>query len=464
MVTVRLSREQMVLEISPSVIVMEQKNLQGPKFRQGNEVAIPSFPPASTHLRPTRSHRNTAPLLQSHDHSSTGTRGIMQPSALNRLRLTLAFFKLHNVLHPQLPLTPLQRNRLLGLVKDSFRQQLNSVPTPPTDSHVGNLLATFPFSTSLDGSGSLERIHEDPIGVFEQQVLAGRATLGLAGLCLNKYVEGIRTKGWRVGEESALGRVLGGLQKSGLVTKMNAITSSPITRPIIETLVAEGREAEIIDLLSATNISDKEKSRILQFGIVAVEVKAGIDKAVEMFERSLRTSGSKKYQYGEFQPVGLRLCRKVKDGESSKEHLLEMLVSSAKLWAKSPSIEAAIHLRFGRRAETAINYFLSLDKEGSGFWSGRNRNWYHKTVKMGLELGMVCVERENWEGAATITDIIRRRFCGRVAGLSVHELGVQDHGMARDALQKALEKVRMKRELLSKEGSVGDILNRWAAA
>ncbi|PWW80227.1 hypothetical protein C7212DRAFT_289545, partial [Tuber magnatum] len=387
----------------------------------------------------------------------------MQPSALNRLRLTLAFFKLHNVLHPQLPLTPLQRNRLLGLVKDSFRQQLNSVPTPPTDSHVGNLLVTLPFSTSLDGSKGLERIHEDPIGVFEQQVLAGKATLGLAGLCLNKYVEGIKTKGWRVGEESAVSRVLEGLQKSGLVTKMNAIKNSPTTRPIIETLVAEGREAKIMDLLSAANISDKEKFRILQFGIVATEAKAGIDKAVEMFEGSLHTFGNKKYQYGEFQPVGLRLCRKVSDGESNKGQLLEKLVSSAKLWARSPSMEAAIHLRFGRRTDTAINYFLSLDKDGSEFWSGKNKKWYHKTAKMGLELGMVCVERENWEGAATITDIIRRRFCGRVAGLFAHELGVRDRGMARDTLQKALERVRLKGELLSRERRVGDMLNRWAA-
>jgi len=387
----------------------------------------------------------------------------MQPSALNRLRSTLSFFKLHNVLHPQLPLTPLERNRLLGLVKDSFRQQLNSVPTPPTDSHVGSLLVTLPFSTSLDGSKGLERIHEDPIGVFEQQVLTGRATLGLAGLCLNKYVEGIKAERWRVGEESALGRVLEGLQKSGLVTKINAITNSPITRPIVETLVAEGRETKIMDLLSTAKISDKEKFEILQFGIVAMEAKAGVGKAVEMFERSLCTFGNKKYQYGEFQPVGLQLCRKVKDDESNKQ-LLEKLVSSAELWAKSPFMEAAIHLRFGRRTDTAINYFLSLDKDGSEYWGSKNEKWYHKTAKMGLELGMVCIEGENWEHAATITDIIRRRFCGRVAGLFAHELGVRDDGTARDVLQKALEKVRMRGELLSKERSVGDMLNRWAAA
>ncbi|KAG0128194.1 hypothetical protein HOY82DRAFT_489546 [Tuber indicum] len=387
----------------------------------------------------------------------------MQPSASTRLRLTLAFFKLHNVLHPQLPLTPIERNRLLGLVKDSFRQQLNSVPTPPTDSHVGNLLVTLPFSTSLAGSKGLERIHEDPIGVFEQQVLAGRATLGLAGLCLNKYVEGIRAKGWRADGESALGRVLEGLQKSGLVTKMSAITDSPITRPIVETLVAEGRETKIMDLLSAANIPDKGKFKILQFGILAMEVKAGIDKAVEMFERSLHTSGNKKYQYGEFQPVGLQLCRKVKDGEPNKGQLLEKLVSSAKLWAKSPFMEAAIHLRFGRRTDTAVGYFLSLDRGGSEFWGSKNKNWYHRTAKMGLELGMVCAEREDWADAAAITDIIRRRFCGRVAGLFAHELGARDHGTARDALQKALEKVRTKGELLSKERSVSDMLNRWAA-
>ncbi|PUU76620.1 hypothetical protein B9Z19DRAFT_1129455 [Tuber borchii] len=387
----------------------------------------------------------------------------MQPSALTRLRLTLAFFKLHNVLHPQLPLTPLERNRLLGLVKDSFRQQLNSVPTPPTDSHVGNLLVTLPFSTSLDGRKGLEKINEDPIGVFEQQVLTGRATLGLAGLCLNKYVEGIKAKRWRVGEESALGRVLEGLQKSGLVTKINAITNSPITQPIVGTLVAEGRETKIIDLLSTASISDREKLRILQFAIVAMESKDGIGKAVEMFEKSLRTFGNKKYQYGEFQPVGLQLCRKVKDGESNKQ-LLEKLVSSAELWAKSPFMEAAIHLRFGRRTDTAINYFLSLDKDGNEFWGSKNKNWYHRSAKMGLELGMVCIERENWEDAATITDIIRRRFCGRVAGLFAHELGVRDHGTARDVLQKALEKVRMRGELLSKERSVGDMLNRWATA
>lgn len=322
---------------------------------------------------------------------------------------------------------------------------------------------TLPFSTSLDGSKGLERINEDPIGVFEQQVLAGRATLGLAGLCLNKYVEGIKAKRWRVGEESALGRVLEGLQKGGLVTKINAITNSPITQPIVGTLVAEGRETKIIDLLSKASISDKEKLRILQFGIVAMEAKAGIGKAVEMFERSLRTFGNKKYQYGEFQPVGLQLCRKVKDGESNKQ-LLEKLVSSAELWAKSPFMEAAIHLRFGRRTDTPINYFLSLDKDESEFWGSGNKDWYHRSAKMGLELGMVCVERENWEDAATITDIIRRRFCGRVAGLFAHELGVQDHGTARDVLQKALEKVRMRGELLSKERSVGDMLSRWAAA
>jgi len=322
---------------------------------------------------------------------------------------------------------------------------------------------TLPFSTSLDGSKGLERIHEDPIGVFEQLVLTGRATLGLAGLCLNKYVEGIKAKRWRVGEESALRRVLEGLKKSGLVNKIDAITDSPITLPIVETLVAEGRETKIMDLLSSANISDKEKFSILQFGIVAMEAKSGIGKAVEMFERSLRTFGSEKYQYGEFQPVGLQLCRKVKDDELNKQ-LLEKLVSSTELWAKSPFMEAAIHLRFGSKTDTAINYFLSLDKGGSEFWGSRSQAWYHKAAKMGLELGMVCIEREEWEHAAIITDIIRRRFCRRVAGLFAHELGVRDHGTARDVLQKALAKVRTRGELLSKERSIGDMLNRWAAA
>lgn len=204
-----------------------------------------------------------------------------------------AFKSIASRIHPQLPLSEKESQRLLNALTSSFRQQLdqehpdpvsrrksidtprsspatNNHPTGPvlhssstsTDLHLASILTNplfgRPTSVSDVAVSQLKTKSKHPISLFEEYVSKGIATIEVAHLCLNafrKSLSGVPATDARDQTEriAAGARVLRWLWSSGTVHKQ-AFTQDPkFLDTLAYFLIAEGREGALWELMLTPN-------------------------------------------------------------------------------------------------------------------------------------------------------------------------------------------------------------------
>jgi hypothetical protein len=175
-------------------------------------------------------------------------------------------------IHPPMQLSRQESQKLLSLLKTSFRQQLDAEhPEPaqlhahPTDAHFNSLLTnpllslpsprplhpsvgTQKHGTALTGAlEHAELTSNQPLDLFDQCVANGTATLHTAQLCLRAHIKKLdglpedgRSKQYQTLRPGA--RVLKWLQSSGMGDSMDFVHDAAFTKPLMHVVALEGAE------------------------------------------------------------------------------------------------------------------------------------------------------------------------------------------------------------------------------
>ncbi|KAI5255731.1 hypothetical protein E4T42_01790 [Aureobasidium subglaciale] len=245
-----------------------------------------------------------------------------------------AFKSLTSRIHPQLPLSERESQRLLNALTSSFRTQLEqphhhhqddpsalttsasvspstSTPQPlssstATDRHLASIL-TNPLLTKPVHQ-QLKAKSKHPVALFEDHVAAGRANLPSARLCLEAFRNSLsvlfpaQIKD-QINRYAAGTRVLRWLWTSGQTHSLSFALDARFCNQLAFFLIHEGKEAalwELIDtpIAASSNLSLKENSRrkgLLLSSIVKTCLSApdeSLESALSAFFRALEASHS----------------------------------------------------------------------------------------------------------------------------------------------------------------------------
>ncbi|KAL0631784.1 hypothetical protein Q9L58_009353 [Maublancomyces gigas] len=378
----------------------------------------------------------------------------MRPTSIPRVSLTKSIHnRFSSIFHPPLPLSPIESRKFLSLVKESFRDQLDA-STPkvsPIENHFSQIFAAAAQSseiTATDGLGKEERIKKflnDPIGVINEQMLLGKATVDLAAICLTRHAKLQRDAGAGAGagavevnQQNGRGPVafvLEGLRKAGLGTPGELLKSRKLVEAVTYTLVVEGRESVILRWVRASEaeVSLAVRQTVLKVGIFHVRRMHGWKRAEDLFRRVM--AGVRENQ-GRFTlqahcVTGLELCKAgVEDGFSGSPEFSRLIRSSVH-WTVHRQQQAMVHLRYGKMTAVGVKYFDDLSHREEEFWERSGAFWYHKCSKLAMELVLECLAQNQLKEAEMITELLKRRFVGKVAGLDPESVGAKfDAGRA----------------------------------
>ena len=195
--------------------------------------------------------------------------------------IPLSLKSLISKIHPPLPMNPRESQKLLNLLTESFRQELDLEHPDlsrrdhrPTDAHIDSLLSSPILNTPCLGSirvrnhekgnsgnalEGIRRSFKDPVHYFRQQVAAGQASLLTARHCLeicrqNARFKEIPTEKDSSKEATASETVLHWLWSSGLEDSLEFLHDYIFTSHLVYSLVVEGHQPQIrkwIDRLKA---------------------------------------------------------------------------------------------------------------------------------------------------------------------------------------------------------------------
>lgn len=221
-----------------------------------------------------------------------------------------AFKSLTSRIHPQLPLSDRESQRLLNALTSSFRTHLDHQhhnhdaatsasasnqpplsPTTATDRHLASIL-TNPLLTKPVHQ-QLKAKSKHPIALFEDQVAAGRANLPSARLCLEAFRTSLSSLppaqvNDQIARYAAGSRALRWLWTSAHTHSLSFALDARFCSHLAFFLIHEGKEAavwELIDTPVATsaNLTAKEASMrkgLLLSAIVKTHL-SGPDKSLE---------------------------------------------------------------------------------------------------------------------------------------------------------------------------------------
>ncbi|THW09828.1 hypothetical protein D6D26_00128 [Aureobasidium pullulans] len=245
-----------------------------------------------------------------------------------------AFKSLTSRIHPQLPLSERESQRLLNALTSSFRSQLDHhdvsastsascLPSPSpspspshstqqqllssssaTDRHLASIL-TNPLLTKPVHQ-QLKAKSKHPVALFEDQVAAGRATLNSARLCLDAFRNSLsvlspaQTKD-QISRYAAGTRALRWLWTSASTPSLSFTLDARFCNHLAFFLIHEGRESALWELIdtpvpTSANLSSREASRrkgLLLNSMVRTHLSApdhALASALSAFFRALDTS------------------------------------------------------------------------------------------------------------------------------------------------------------------------------
>lgn len=197
-----------------------------------------------------------------------------------------AFKSIASRIHPQLPLSEKESQRLLNALTSSFRQQLDQehpdpvsrrrsvdVPRPSTspvlqssststDLHLASILTNPLFGRSHNASDAaisqLKAKSKHPIKLFEEYASKGIATIDVAHLCLNAFRKSLNNVSATAAREeteriAAGARVLRWLWSSGTVHTQAVTEDRKFLDTLAYFLIVEGREGALWELMMTPN-------------------------------------------------------------------------------------------------------------------------------------------------------------------------------------------------------------------
>ena len=199
------------------------------------------------------------------------------PRTLSKMKTTVpsAFKRLASKIHPPLPLSHRDSQKLLNAVTTSFRHRLNeehatqqSAPTTNiTDAHIRSILSNPLLSLELAVPTSesrkkpmtrvvvLEKVRQmssGPLYYFAMQIAMGQATLETARQCLTIHRKNIGFRKNAVdgtfggGKDSVPSSLmLSWLFSSGLAQSMEFLHDTGFTKLLVPFLVEDGKERQI---------------------------------------------------------------------------------------------------------------------------------------------------------------------------------------------------------------------------
>ncbi|MCJ1329702.1 hypothetical protein MMC10_006382 [Thelotrema lepadinum] len=239
------------------------------------------------------------------------------------------FKALANKIHPPLPMTPRDSQKLLGLLNESFRQQLQSEHTKdtpgssnPTNAHVQSVLSSPLFRSQPKNTNirprdkripgkyvaEVQELLLAPMQYFQEQVAAGQATLDLARRCLeiqqkNKtlYKNSISPNA----QGDSVHPILHWLWASGMEESMEFIHHPEFLHRLVPSMIAENRDDQLwkwvwrLETASATHSQDSELSSLAPHSANSAElltrfvravfvVRSSIEDAINVFIKASR--------------------------------------------------------------------------------------------------------------------------------------------------------------------------------
>ena len=348
-------------------------------------------------------------------------------------------------IHPQLPLNPRESEKLLSLLKISFRQQLDrehpvalSASRYATDNHLQSILKSPLFeaepkkrrSSSLDqrhGSqlGRVQELLERPMEYFRNQVIVGTANLETAKVCLTAQYEKLSSgpASKTMNKFSDTGSiVLSWLWSSGLAESKSFLQDKRFFDLIAPFLVIEGHGDLIwrwlvqlqpaIDRASPRNISTRR--RYMFYKMIESEAKygAGVTFSVDTFmqksnEVRLSPRALNYISEGLFDQAGTYLCMELARASGSNTIAADMydrFLQTVASWSPRPLYHRGLmelyHLQ-NPITTSAIHYL----KQWMPVQSDRRG-----TVRLGLKAAEVLLHKEAQTDALWVIDFLKTNF------------------------------------------------------
>lgn len=377
--------------------------------------------------------------------------------------LPLSWQAIVSKIHPPLPMTPRESQRLLTLLNASFKHQLDQEHPAGLgeDEHYADLhmksILTSPFfhptpsknRIRLENNHRNDRIHfgglqhlmKEPMDAFQERISAGTATLETAKLCLEIQLKQCLTSA-DVNSNQSMRRantaspMLHWLWSSGLEESGNFLQDRKFTRLLVAFLVSEQRHDRIITWLRRLRIERKEDTPMQVRNIPTTEaylllqtVKSeciygqGFDSAVKFFVKTFQELPSRGFEEAGriFSPAGHYLTFAL-SGTSKTKNLanstLESFVKTTTAWAKPSSIAFAwqrVYHPESSNPTIALQYLQKLSVERLRDMNPRSRL---RIVLMCLRVSELFLTLEKQVEAIWVMKFLQSKF-SREIGLQV---------------------------------------------
>lgn len=270
-------------------------------------------------------------------------------------------------------------------------------------------------------------------------MLLGKATVDLAAICLMRHVKLQRDAGAaEVNQRNGKGAVafvLEGLRKAGLGTPGMLLKNRELVQAVTYTLAVEGRESVILRWVKASEaeVPLVVRQAVLKEGVFRVRMVHGWKRAEDLFRRAMAGTRENqgRFTLQEHCVTGLELCKAgVEDGFSETPEFGRLIRSSIH-WTVHRQQQAMVHIRYGKSTAVGIKYFEDISRRPEDFWDRSGTFWYHQCSKLAMELVLECLAQNQLKEAEIITELLKTRFAGKVAGLDLKSVGAKfDAGRA----------------------------------
>lgn len=371
----------------------------------------------------------------------------------------LRWKSLMSKIHPPLPLSPRESQRLLSLLNTSFKQQLDRYHPANLEQDAGlhlrsilsNPLFQAKFSNGdgfvTDGRrkkeqvlGVLQNLARMPTEIFQGQVSAGTATMDVAKLCLRtEHKNCFASPTTRLGDAmstSGMGSlVLEWLWASGLEDSKAFLTDWEFVRQIVPFLVAEKQQDRIwrwlhgrqssshLASLSRPNAyATKDRSNLLLQLVSADHTYGqGLESAVNRYIRSIDYShraGLRLHQVhsaaGWYLTLALSNTPKVAQMEwSTVQRFMKAVMS----FSRTRSLIVAYHWMYFAKdpsPEEALTYFQELSPD---YRFPKSKS--HHVVLLGLKAAEIFIENGREAEALWLMDYLRTNFRDEIGAHSI---------------------------------------------
>ena len=368
----------------------------------------------------------------------------------------LAWKYLVSKLHPQLPLNSRESKKLLSLLQDSFRQQLDqehpldrSESGRSTNDHLQSILQSPLFKTkpkklenfltdsrSSNKVSQIQEVLEWPMEHFKQQVISGSANLNTAKVCLTqdykKFAMSAEAESKVPNVSSGTASIiLNWLWSSGAAETGSFLKDQTFIFLLIPFLVTEGR----IDLIwhwiiqlendenhsSLGNRCRQRRQMLLETIQHETKFGTGIVSSLEFFLQKLsevmtsrNTSGWN--SHGLFNRAGSWLCTeitKVGMDNTIEVPIYNTFYKSVDSWSLRPLYHRGCLELCSPEKPEATSALLYLKK-----WTPSNTRGRIGTVRLGLKAAELLLSQDSQVDALWVCNFLESNFGQELGFLS----------------------------------------------